>query len=176
MDDVVVWVIVAVVVLAIIAVVIYLMNRSRTERALEAQRTEARDLRESAEADRLDVQRREAEAARLDAQARVAQAEADARAADAAQLQADAQQRAQHAGGARADVDERLRRADEIDPDMPGVPEVPAVPPEGGRYAAAGDVDGGVDADRTVPTSDDGLVEGRGQHRAVDPDEPGRTL
>ena len=66
------------------------------------------------------MQRREAEATRVDAQARTAQAQVDAKSADAAALQAEAVQRGEHASRSRAEVDERLREADRIDPDVSG--------------------------------------------------------
>jgi FtsZ-interacting cell division protein ZipA len=119
MDNAVLWIVVAVVVVALV-VGLLMMRRSSGRRQEAKQREEAQRLRRDAEADRIDVQRREAEAARIDAEARLAQAEAQARAADAAQLQAQAQEHSQEVAGSRSEVEERLRRADEIDPDVPG--------------------------------------------------------
>src|SRR5690349_20484572 len=130
------WIVLALVVLALIVVAVLLLRRSRATKQVR-QREHARELRQQAEADRIEVQRREAEAARVDAQARLAQAEAQARAADAEQLQVQAREHAEHASGARAEVEERLRKADELDPD-----------------GAAGRARSAVDA--TGTTSDDG--------------------
>lgn len=113
-------VIVALAVLVVIVVVVAIAARGRRARQVEGQRDKARELREQAGADRIEVQRREADAAKVDAQARMAQAEADAKAADAAALQAEAVQRGEHASGSREEVEERLRQADRIDPDVPG--------------------------------------------------------
>jgi FtsZ-interacting cell division protein ZipA len=118
MDDAVLWIVVAVVVVALIGLLLW--RRTTGERQVARQREQAQRLRSDAEAERIVVERREAEAARIDAQARLAQAEAQARAADAAQLQAQAREHAQQAAGSRSEVQERLRRADEIDPDMTG--------------------------------------------------------
>jgi hypothetical protein len=112
------WIIVALVVLALVVLAAVLLTRARRSRSVDRRREEAHELRQRAEADRIELQRREAEAARIDAEARAAQAEADARAADAAQLQAEARERAEHTSGSRAEVEERLRRAEEIDPDV----------------------------------------------------------
>ena len=113
----VVWVVIALVVLALVIAVV-MVRRSHGASRVEGQRDEARELRARAEADQVDLQRREAEAAKVDAQARMAQAEADARAADAAALQVQARERAEHADTSRAELDQQLRRADEIDPDV----------------------------------------------------------
>ena len=113
----VVWIVVALVVLALVVVAV-MVRRSQGERRVEGQREKAREIREGAQVDRVEVQRREADAAKVDAQARLAQAESRERAADAAALQTEAQQRTVHADSSRADLDERLRQADDIDPDV----------------------------------------------------------
>ena len=110
------WIVIALVLLAVLVVVGAVLSRRRQAQQVEVQRKQARELREKAEVDRIEVQRREAEASRIDAQARLAQAEADARAADAAELQAKAREQAAHASGARSELDEQLRKADELDP------------------------------------------------------------
>jgi len=120
------WIIVAIVVLAAVMVAAVVVGRSRRQE--HSHRERARELRETAQADQIGVQRREAEAAKVDAQARMAQAEADARAADAAQLQAQARDQARQASESRSEVDAQLRRADEIDPDQPGKGQVDANP------------------------------------------------
>ena len=120
--------IVLVVVVVLILLGIWLV-RSRAAGAEDRRRAEAQRIREQAEADRIELQRREAEAARVDAQARLAQAEAQTRAAEAARLQSEAHARSEGLTDERAAVDERLRRADELDPDVTDVPPG-AVPPE----------------------------------------------
>lgn len=110
----VVWIVVAVVVVAVVIGVIVWVTRSQSSRKVDRQREEAQDLRRRAEAE---LKRREADAARVDAEARLAQADADARAAEAARLQTEAHERDRDLAGERSEIDERLRRADEIDPD-----------------------------------------------------------
>ena len=141
----VIWVIVAVVVL--VAIVATVSFRSRSRSRVERKRTVAREIRERADNDRIEIQRREAEAATVDAAARTAQAEADVRAADAALLQTQARERSEHTRGERSDLNEQLRTADEIDPDVPNA---------AGRDDSFADDRGG----RTTP---DGL--GRGSRR-----------
>jgi FtsZ-interacting cell division protein ZipA len=115
-----IWIVVAIVVLAI--VVWFLLRRSRAmkEKRLQHQRDEATELRRTAESERIEVQEREASAAKVDAEARLAQAEADRKAAEAARLQQEAQERSEQVGERRTHVEDRLRRADEVDPDHPG--------------------------------------------------------
>lgn len=112
-----VWIVVGAAVLVLL-VVLALALRGRRGRVHDERREEAARLRQEADSERLELQRREAEAARVDAEARMAQAEADARAAEAARLQADAQEHAARVDSHRTEVEERLRRADEIDPDV----------------------------------------------------------
>ncbi|EYR63701.1 hypothetical protein N866_18765 [Actinotalea ferrariae CF5-4] len=114
-----VWIVVAVLVLALIIGLALWWSRRSSGRRVDKQRQEAADLRRQAEAEKVDLQRREAEAQRLDAHARLAQAEADTRSAEAARLQAQARERSDELSGPREDVQERLRRADELDPDRP---------------------------------------------------------
>jgi uncharacterized membrane-anchored protein YhcB (DUF1043 family) len=144
------WIVIAVVVLAVIAAVVVAMSRRRTS----AHRSEAQDLRERAQSQRVTVQRHEAEAAEVDARARQAQAEADAKAATAAQLQADAQLRAEHAGSTRQEMHDQLERADEIDPDMT-TDRAADDEDRSGRDGRADDVD---------------LRAQEGQHRTMDRD------
>jgi beta-lactamase regulating signal transducer with metallopeptidase domain len=68
------WIVIALVLLAVLIVVGAVLSRRRQAQQVEVQRTQARELREKAEVDRIEVQRREAEASRIDAQARLAQA------------------------------------------------------------------------------------------------------
>lgn len=113
----VIWIIVvAVVLVAIVAAVLF---RSQRRSRVDHKRTEAHEIRLQADSDRIAIQRREAETAKVDAAARMAQAEADLRATDAAQLQTQARERSEHARGERSELNEKLRTADEIDPDVP---------------------------------------------------------
>jgi hypothetical protein len=110
----------------------------RSRRQQHSHRERARELRETAQADQITIQRRESEAAKVDAQARMAQAEADARAADAARLQAQAPDQARQVSESRSEIDAQLRRADEIGPDQPGNGPVdvnPAPRPDRGNGA-----------------------------------------
>lgn len=117
-DSTLTWIVVAAAVVLLL-ILLFVVLRGRRGKVEEARRAEAAELRQKAEADRLEVHRREAEAAKVDAEARMAQAEADARAADAARLQAEAHERTTQVTGDRAEVDDRLRRADALDPDVP---------------------------------------------------------
>ena len=160
-DTTVTWIIVAVVVLALIVAAVLLFGRASEARRLESQRAKAHELRERAEADQVELQRREAEASRIDAEARLAQAEADARSADAARMQAEARERAQSLETSRAEVAKGLRKADEVDPDLPD------------RHSAAADPvdvygDGHPDAVRDVRVD----ADGDGQAETADLDEP----
>jgi flagellar biosynthesis/type III secretory pathway M-ring protein FliF/YscJ len=121
-----VWIIVAIVALLLVALLVwFLARRSRTakDKRRVAQREEAGELRRRAEHDRIGVQEGEASAAKLDAEARLAQAEADRKAAEAARLQEAAHEHSAKVGESRAELDERLRRADELDPGPERTPE-----------------------------------------------------
>ena len=114
-----VWIIVGIVVVAAIVVIAVLVtSRQRREAHLEAERTKAAELRQSAYESDVARREREAEAARAAAAAK--QAEADAMQArleserlarESASHQSDAQQ-------LRTEADERLRKADAVDPDV----------------------------------------------------------
>lgn len=118
-DNAVIWIIVGVVVLALLVVLAVALSRRQGRVQLERRQNEARELREKAAQDQIDVRHREAEAARVDAEARLAHADAEARAADAQAKEADARRRVEEVGEARAEAEADLRRADEIDPDVP---------------------------------------------------------
>lgn len=110
-----VWIIVAVlVVLALIAVAVMLSGR----RKLDRQRAKAGDIRQQAASEETTVRRHEAEAAEHDAVARQARAEADRKAAEAEKLQLAAEERADQASTKRSEHSDRLRSADEVDPDI----------------------------------------------------------
>ena len=127
-DQTVLWIVIGVVVvLAIVGIALWW---SRSGRRDDLRRREAERLREKAAAERIELQRREAEAARIDAEARMAQAEADARAAEAAGLQAEARSRADDLEAPRSRVEDRLRRADHLDPDV-DLDRRDGMPPDG---------------------------------------------
>ncbi len=117
-----IWIIVGViVVIAIIVIIAVLMtSRRRREAHAEAERRKAAELRDDANKTDLARREREAEAARAaaaakqaDADAMQAKLESERLARESASHQADAQ-------NLRNDVDERLQKADEIDPDVRG--------------------------------------------------------
>jgi FtsZ-interacting cell division protein ZipA len=115
-----IWIIVGIIiVIAIIVIIAVLMtSRRRREAHVESERRKAAELRDDANQTDLARREREAEAARAAAAAK--QAEADAK---QAQLESDrlARESASHQADAqhlRNDVDERLHKADEVDPDV----------------------------------------------------------
>jgi hypothetical protein len=62
------------------------------------------------------VRQRESKAAEVDASARAAQADSDAKAAEAERLALTAERQKTEASKQRSEVDDQLRKADEIDP------------------------------------------------------------
>ncbi len=111
-----VWIVVGVlVVLALVAVAVKLSGRQKVDR----QRAKAGEIRQQADSEESTVRRHEAEAAEQDALARQARAEADRKAAEAEKLQIQAEERAEQASGKRTEHQDRLRVADEVDPDVP---------------------------------------------------------
>ncbi|MDQ4038082.1 MAG: hypothetical protein M3313_06980 [Actinomycetota bacterium] len=111
-----IWIVVAVlVVLALIAVAYKMSGR----RKLDRQRTKADQIRQEAASEETTVRRHEADAAEQDALARQARAEADRKAAEAERLQLEAEERAEQASAKRSEHVDRLRSADEVDPDVP---------------------------------------------------------
>lgn len=147
----VIWIVIGVIALAlVIGLVVWLMRR-RGDAQAEHRRREAAELREKAAADDIEVRQREAELARADAEARAARAEAQARLAEADRLDAQTRKEAEDVDQSRRDVDERLHRADEIDPG-----------PREHRTAAAG----GGDDRHGAPGADD---RERAPDASVDP-------
>jgi FtsZ-interacting cell division protein ZipA len=127
-----VWIVIALVVVALLAVVAVMANRKKRER----NRAQAAELREKALHESTDVQKREALARETEAKAAASRAEADRKAAEAERLEAEAHQRAQAAGQRREEHQERLRQADDLDPDVKHAAPTTA-PSEGGRHAGA---------------------------------------
>ncbi|GAB3805751.1 hypothetical protein GCM10028798_28030 [Humibacter antri] len=101
--------IVVIAIIVIIIVVIALTAGRRRKRGLDRQRAE--ELRAAARDDDLAAREREAKASRANADAQQAGVEAERR-------RRDADAHAAQAGDARASVDRKLSRADEIDPDV----------------------------------------------------------
>lgn len=115
----VVWIAVGIiVVIAIIAVVLFATNGRRREAHLEAERRKAARLRNDAEQTDLARRQREAEAAQAAAAAKQADADAlDAR-LESERLARESAARQAEAQRLRDDVDERLQKADSVDPDV----------------------------------------------------------
>jgi len=111
-------VIVVIVVVLVLLALALVAVRKGAERKREVQRGEARDLRERAGTDERKVRVHEAEAAEQEALAREARAEADRKAATADKLQMQADERGEHASATRSEQRDRLRAADDIDPDV----------------------------------------------------------
>lgn len=99
---------IAVVIVIIIIVLITVFVRSRRRELASRHATE---LRQSARDDALEAQERDAEAARANAAAKQAEVDAERLRREAAERQNDAQ-------AAQSHVDDQVRRADEIDPDV----------------------------------------------------------
>jgi Tfp pilus assembly protein PilE len=109
-----VWIIViAVVALLIIAVIAAMMSKNRAS----SRRSQAADLRNQAAEQETKLQQQDARAQETSAHARQARAEADMRAAQAAQLEVQARDQQGVAQSLRQERDDRLSRADELDPD-----------------------------------------------------------
>jgi len=108
-----------VIAIIVIIVAVLLAVRAGRERKLEGRRTEAQELRETAQSHDQRAEVEQAEAARQAARAKKAQAEAEEKAAIARTEAAAAQERAQaaeHEGGLAREHHERARA---IDPDTP---------------------------------------------------------
>ena len=106
-----------VIAVAVIVVVIVVALAARTVRS-NRRRAEALRLAQEIEDKTRHVERREAVAAETEARARAAEAEAEAKAAEAARLKDVAAGHRDAAGSARAHLDERRERAEELSPDI----------------------------------------------------------
>lgn len=111
-----VWIIIAVVIL--LALVLLAVKMGSNKKA-DRDRGKAGDIRQSAASDERSIQEHKAEAAEQEAGAREAQAEADRKAATADKLKLQAQEFSERAAGKETEQRDRLRAADEIDPDVP---------------------------------------------------------
>jgi Tfp pilus assembly protein PilE len=107
-------VVVVVVVVALVAVAV----RKGAERKRDRARTEAAEMRDHAAEQERVVRTHEAEAAEREAAARQARAESDRKAAEADKLQMQADQRGGVAAAKRDEQRDRLRAADDLDPDV----------------------------------------------------------
>ncbi len=109
-----VWIVIAVIAALIVVAALVWVGRNRQ---LARRRAQAEEIRDAVRHDEIKVARREALADETAAKARAAQAEAEAKAAEAARLQENAQKHRSQAAEHREDLDERLSRADSLDPD-----------------------------------------------------------
>jgi hypothetical protein len=110
-----IWIVLAVVVVA--AIIAFVMSRSGA-RKVEAQRTQAAEIREKAVEHDRRLREDEASATEADAKAQMARAEAQKRELEAERLAAEADTRSESADAARRERDEQLRLADLRDPDI----------------------------------------------------------
>jgi FtsZ-interacting cell division protein ZipA len=110
----------AIIVIAILAVLVaaFVIYRASRERAIEGRRTEAQELRETAQTHDQRAELEQAEADRQAARARKAQAEAEEKAAIARSEAVAAQERSQAAEREGGLAREHHERARAIDPDV----------------------------------------------------------
>ena len=150
-----VWILIAVAVLVLLAVLFFAARRAR-ERRMETQRAE-----EQARAERQRAEERE--------RAEQLRGEAQQRLSDAGQQEAVAQQAAERARRERAAAEEAIRRAEDVDPDVPNIEGTRAetgadgAPTSGGTETGAelrdSDVTARADESATVRRDTDDLVE-----------------
>ena len=105
--------IIAVVAIVVIAGVV-LAVRTRSKK----RHNEAEHLREEVQQDTAKLEKRQALAAETDARARAADAEAEAKAAEAVRLRERAATHTDAVSSSRADLEERSKHADDLDPDV----------------------------------------------------------
>jgi hypothetical protein len=124
------WIVLAVIAV-LVAVALVVMMMRRTSRRLDRDREAANELRQRAAAETPAVEKHEAVAHEVQARARTARAEAEQKLAEAERLEAGAHERSRIAEQSRDDLNERLRRAAQLDPDSvdlgsPVDPDTPA--------------------------------------------------
>jgi FtsZ-interacting cell division protein ZipA len=108
----VVWIVAVVAALIVIAALVFAARKRRNEhRHVEAER-----MREDITTHTAKVDKRQALGDETAARARAAEAEAEAKAAEAARLKDRAAGHHEAVAASREDIDERRRRADELDP------------------------------------------------------------
>ncbi|OBH85641.1 hypothetical protein A5679_03205 [Mycobacterium scrofulaceum] len=109
-----IWIVVAVIAaVLVIAALLFAVSRSRSRR----RQRQAQEIREQAKLETAKVERREALAQETAAKARAAQAEAEAKAAEAARLQERAANHQNEVAASREQLQEQLKRADELHPE-----------------------------------------------------------
>lgn len=114
-----VWIIVGIVVVIAIAVVIWLLtSRQRREAHLESERRKAAELRQSAYETDVTRREREAEAARAAAAAKQAEADAAQARLESERLTRESVGHQSDAEKLRTEAEERLQKADALDPDV----------------------------------------------------------
>jgi FtsZ-interacting cell division protein ZipA len=118
------WLVLGIIVIALLVAAAFVGTRKQKSMRIK----KADSIRNDAAADETLLAQRESKAAELDAHARAAQAEADAKAAEAERLAATAQRQQAEVADDRTDLDDRLRRADEVDPRVDHEPD--AQPPK----------------------------------------------
>jgi len=106
------WIVLAIVVIAV--VIVAALAGTRKQKSMRINKADT--MRDEAAEDAALLAQRENKAAEMDARARAAQAEADAKTAEAERLAATAERQQAGVADERTDLDERLRRADEVDP------------------------------------------------------------
>lgn len=132
------WVIVAVVVVLVLVAAAVALYRRASEHRDVRHRERANQLREQASATQAGIRRRQAEADEVEARAREVRAEADRKHAEAKKLEAQAHEKKATLAEHVQLRDERLREADELDPDVDASAESSGEP---GRDGARQDHD-----------------------------------
>ncbi|WP_136707874.1 hypothetical protein [Agromyces sp. H66] len=113
-----VWIIVGIVVIIAIAVVWLLTSRQRREAHRESERQKAAELRQSAHETDVARREREAEAARAAAAAKQAEADAAQARLESERLARESTSHQSDAEKLRSEAEERLQKADAVDPDV----------------------------------------------------------
>lgn len=130
MDTTTIFIIIAV--LVVVAVVVGVVLSRSGDRRAEAGRAKAAEIREDAAEQGRDLREREASAAEAKAKSELAAAQAQKQQVEAERLEDEARARTQSAGVVREEHDEKLREADQHDPDV-------RTDDDGNRLAEGGD-------------------------------------
>ncbi|MEY9953627.1 hypothetical protein [Leifsonia sp. EB34] len=105
------WIVLIVVIVVVVVGIIVVVSTVGRRRRLEADRVKAAELREAASRDELAARDREAKSARAAADAKQAEVEAE-------RLRREADERERAAAAAREEQQDKLSRADDVDPDV----------------------------------------------------------
>ncbi|MFE4469350.1 hypothetical protein ACFRFH_11080 [Leifsonia sp. NPDC056824] len=105
------WIVLIVVIVVIVVGIIIVVSTVGRRRKVEADRQRATELREAASRDELAAREREAKSARAAADAKQAEV-------DAERLRREADERERAAAAARDEQQDKLSRADDVDPDV----------------------------------------------------------